>query len=87
MNISYPPIHVQNLPPAFSQLGHEATKATAYLFIPAELLYFSVYFHVKGQYGAYKVLTALSLATFWLASALAPISCGPARCLQNFAGE
>ena len=86
MNISYPPIHIQNLPPAFSQLGHEATKATAFLLIPAELLYFSVYFHIKGQDKIYKILTFLSLAAFWIASVAAPISWGPARCLQNFAG-
>jgi len=86
MNISYPPIHITNLPPAFEQLRHEFIKATAFLLIPTELLYFSIYFHVKGFHQLYEYLTFLSIATFWIAPWMAPINCGPVRCLQNFAG-
>jgi hypothetical protein len=85
MNISYPPIHITNLPPALEQLGHEAIKALAFLLVPIELLYFSVYFHLKGHYRVYKTLTFLSIAAFWISPYVAPISCGPARCLQNCA--
>jgi hypothetical protein len=87
MNISYPPIHITNIPPAFEQLGHEFIKATAWLLIPTELLYFSVYFHRKGFYKAYEVLTFLSLGAFWVSPLVAPIACNAARCLQNFAGK
>jgi hypothetical protein len=85
MNISYPPIHINNLPPAFEQLSHEFIKAATFLLIPTELLYFSVYFHLKGFYRVYKTLTFLSIAAFWISPYAAPISCGPAKVLQNFA--
>jgi len=87
MNISYLPVipSPNSIPPAFEQLGHEITKATSFLLIPAELLYFSVYFHRKGFNRLYKICTFLSLATLWLAPFASPVSCGPARCLQNFA--
>ncbi|KAG4414145.1 hypothetical protein IFR04_012711 [Cadophora malorum] len=85
MNISYSPIPIANLPPAVEQLGHELTRATAFLLIPTELLYFAIYFHVKGLHKVYKILSFLSLATFWIAAYAAPVSCGPARCLQHFA--
>ncbi|KAG4433333.1 hypothetical protein IFR05_011182 [Cadophora sp. M221] len=85
MNISYSPIPTASLPPAVEQLGHELTKGTAFLLIPTELLYFAIYFHVKGLHRIYEILTFLSLATFWLAAYAAPVSCGPARCLQHFA--
>lgn len=86
MNISYSPIPVASFPPAVEQLGHELTKGTAFLLIPTELLYFAIYFHIKGLHRIYEVLTFLSLATFWLAGYAAPVSCGPARCLQHFSG-
>lgn len=79
------PLQIVALPPAVQQFGHEFTKATAFLLIPTELLYFSIYFRAKGHYQTYKLLTFLSLATFWISPYAAPISCGPARCLQNFA--
>jgi len=85
MNISYPPIHVIQLPPAFEQLGAEFTRALIYLLVPVELLYFSIYFKVKGIYRLYQYLTALTIVAFWLAPFIAPIHCGPAKCLQNFA--
>jgi hypothetical protein len=78
MNISYPPM---NFLPA---IGHEIVKAATFLLIPTELLYFSIYFHTKGQYKLYEILTFLSVAAFWTSPVLAPISCGHARCLQNF---
>jgi hypothetical protein len=89
MNVSYPPIPipVHNLSPAVQQLGHEFTKALAFLLIPTELLYFSIYFHTKGRYRLYEILTFLSIATFWISPYAAPISCAPARCLQYFASE
>jgi hypothetical protein len=85
MNISYPPLHITNIPPVVQQMGNEVVKATAFLLIPAELLYFSIYFHIKGLYKLYEILTFLSIVAFWVSPVLAPISCSPARCLQNFA--
>jgi len=85
MNITYPPIQIANIPPDFERTGHEVIKAAAFLLIPAELLYFSIYFHTKGLYKLYESLTFLSLGAFWISPVLAPISCSPARCLQNFA--
>lgn len=75
------------LPLAIQQLGDEFIRAAAFLLIPTELLYFSIYFQTKGYYRAYKILTLLSIATFWISPYVAPITCGPARCLQNFASR
>lgn len=75
------------LPPTVEKLGHDFVKAAAFLLIPTELLYFSIYFHAKGQYKVYRYLTFLSLFAFWMAPYIAPVSCGPARCLQHFAGK
>lgn len=85
MNISYVPIPIGNLPPAIEKVGHEFIRAAAFLLIPTELLYFSIYFHTKGAYKVYKILTFLSIAAFWISPSIAPIGCGPVRCLQNFA--
>jgi hypothetical protein len=86
MNLSYyPPLPTTNLLPVVEQLGHETIKALSILLIPTELLYFSLYFHLKGYYRVYKTLSFLSISTFWISPLIAPISCGPARCLQNFA--
>ncbi|KAG4027345.1 hypothetical protein MFRU_031g00920 [Monilinia fructicola] len=73
------------LSPAFETLGHETIRAAAFLLIPTELLYFSIYFLLKRQYGTYKKLSALSLVTFWLSSWINPISCAPIGALRNFA--
>ncbi|KAF4635186.1 hypothetical protein G7Y89_g2916 [Cudoniella acicularis] len=73
------------LPPSSNQLYHEFTRASAFLLIPIELFYFSIYFHTKGLYKVYKTLTLLSLVSFWISPYTAPIACGLARCLQNFA--
>ncbi|ESZ99516.1 hypothetical protein SBOR_0081 [Sclerotinia borealis F-4128] len=84
-----PPLHFSIPPttisPAFKRLGHETIRATAFLVIPTELLYFSIYFLLKRQYGMYKKLSALSLAAFWLSGWMNPISCGPVGALRNFA--
>jgi hypothetical protein len=85
MNISYPPIPTGNLPPAMEEVGQEFIKAAAFLLIPTECLCFSIYFHMKGVYKVYKILTFLAIITFWAAPYAAPISCGPVRCLQNCA--
>lgn len=75
------------VPPEINQIGEEVIKAAAFTLIPTELLYFSIYFHTKRLYRIYKVLTVLSLGAFWVSPYLAPISCGPAKCLQNFASK
>jgi hypothetical protein len=85
MNISYPPIHIANLPPSFQQLGNESFRALVYLLVPVELLYFSIYFKINGAQELYKYLTILSLAVFWLAGFVTPIHCAIAKCLQHFA--
>lgn len=85
MNISYTPIHITDLPPAFSQLGNELPKAAAYLLIPIEILYFALYFKVKEYPRLYRNLTFASVLAFWASPYVAPIACGPVQCLQNFA--
>lgn len=91
MNVTYPPptslLAALQIPPVINHLGHQLIKATAFTIIPAELLFFSIYFHLKDFRKLYHSLTALSLITFWLAPYVAPISCGPAKCLQNFASK
>ena len=83
MNISYQPI--PPLPSAMEKAGHEFMKAAFFELIPAELLYFSIYFHLKGAYKVYKILTFLSITAFWISPYVVPIGCGPVRCLQHFA--
>jgi len=86
MNISYSTFPISNqLPPEIEEVGHDFIKACAFLLVPTELLYFSIYFHTKGAYNVYKVLTLLSIAAFWISPFAAPIGCGPVQCLQNFA--
>lgn len=87
MNVTYPPIYVVELPQAFEQLRDEFPRAALYLLIPAELLYFSLYFKIKGFNRAYAYLTFISLLTFWMYPVITPIRCGPARSLQHFASE
>lgn len=84
-NVSYPPIYVTNMPPQFGRLAHESAKAVAYLLIPSELLYFAVYFYLKKQRRIYHVLNVAALVMLWLSPLMAPITCTPASCLQNFA--
>ncbi|KAI6714460.1 hypothetical protein PZA11_000699 [Diplocarpon coronariae] len=87
MNVTYSPILAPQiaLPPVCEQLGDDLIKGTAFLLIPTELFYFSIYFHIKGAYRVYKILTFLSLGAVWLAPWIAPVSSGPARCLQHLA--
>lgn len=92
MNVSEIPRGLVSLseiqvPPEINQIGEEVIKAAAFTLITTELLYFSIYFHTKGVYRLYKTLTVLTLGTFWVSPYLAPISCGPAKCLQNFASK
>jgi hypothetical protein len=87
MNISYQSVPIGNLPPAMEEAGHELIKAAAFALIPAELLYFSIYFHTKGAYKIYRILTFSSLTAFWISPYAAPIGCGPVRCLQHFASR
>src|ERR1700738_5287634 len=87
MNISYPPIHIPELPPAIEQLSYDFPKAALYLLIPAELLYFSIYFKIKGFNRVYAYLTFLSLLAFWMCLLITPVRCGPVRSLQHFASE
>lgn len=87
MNISYPPINIIDVPIAIQQLGHEFIRALVFLLIPTELLYFSIYFRRKGHYQIYLSLSFLSTIAFWISPVVAPISCGPAKCLQNFASR
>jgi hypothetical protein len=91
MNVTYPTtiplLAALQVPLEVNRQGQEVIKATVFGLIPAELLFFSIYFHVKGFYKLYRILTALSLAAFWIAPYAAPISCGPVKCLQNFASK
>lgn len=86
-NISYLPIHVQYLPAPFEQLGYEVLKAAVYLLIPTEIMYFSIYFKIKGYYSVYKSFTFLSIFAFWISHIITPVQCGPVRSMQNFASE
>jgi len=85
MNITYQPLPIGNLPPAMEAAGNEFIKAAAFLLIPLELLYFSIYFLTKEVYKVYRILTFVSIITFGVSPFIAPIYCGPVRCLQYFA--
>jgi hypothetical protein len=87
MNITYPPIHITELPPAVEQLSHDFPKAALYLLVPTELLYFSLYFKIKGFNRVYTYLAFLSILAFWMHPLITPIRCGPVRSLQHFASE
>ncbi|PQE03396.1 hypothetical protein CJF30_00005489 [Rutstroemia sp. NJR-2017a BBW] len=86
MNITSTPLLIEpaSMSPELERLGHETIRALAFLLIPIELLYFSIYFLLQGQYGLHKKLTFLSLGTFWLSNWITPISCGPIAVLRNF---
>ncbi len=87
MNITYPPIHITELPPALQQLSNDFPKAALYLLVPTELLYFSIYFKVKGFNRVYAYLAFLSILSFWMYPLITPVTCGPIRSLQHFASE
>ncbi|KAM3065996.1 hypothetical protein ACMFMG_009783 [Clarireedia jacksonii] len=86
MNITSIPLLLEpaSISTELERLGHETIRATAFLLIPIELLYFSIFFLLQGQYGFHKKLTFLSLATFGLSNWMTPISCGPIGFLRNF---
>lgn len=73
MNISYP-VPIDVIPPAFQQLSHETVKAVTFFLVPAELLYFSIYFHTKGRNDWHQYLSILSLISLWNAPLIAPVS-------------
>jgi hypothetical protein len=88
MNITSIPLLIEpaSISPELEHLGHETIRALAFLLIPIELLYFSIYFLLQGQHGLHKKLTLLSLGTFWLSNWMTPISCGPIGVWRNFIG-
>lgn len=87
MNVTYDLVHIPVLPPPFEHLGREFPRAVLCLLIPVELLYFAIYFKIKGFKGLYGSLTFLSAFAFWLCPLFAPIICGPVKSLQNFGSE
>lgn len=87
MNITYPPIHITDLSPALRQLSYDFHRAALYLLIPTELLYFSLYFKIKGYNRVYAYLAFLTILAFWMYPIITPIRCGPARSLQHFTSE
>jgi hypothetical protein len=91
MNYTYLPIpssvHQLHLTPTVERASQDFIKACAFVLIPTELLYFSIYFLIKEQKKVYTTLTLLSITTFWISPYVAPIGCGPLRCLQNFSSE
>jgi hypothetical protein len=91
MNVTHPPavsmLAALQVPPEVNRQGQEIIKAAVFSLIPAELFYFSIYFHVRGFYKLYRISTAFALAALWIAPYAAPISCGPVKCLQNFTSE
>lgn len=87
MNVSYPLPFIANLPPTVEQAALDCLRTAASLLIPGEILYFAIYFHRRRYEKLYAVLTCLSLAAFGFSLILAPVSCGPIQCVQNFAGK
>jgi hypothetical protein len=75
-----------NLPPAFIQVGQEFPKALAYLLVPAKLLYFAIYFKIRGNLRLFELLTFLCVIALWLAPIVTPLSCGLFESLQKFTG-
>ena len=87
MNISYIPSFIANLPLGVKQAGLNCIRTAASLLIPGGILYFAIYFHWRRCENLHTLLTFFSLAAFCLTPVLAPISCGPIQCVQNFAGK
>lgn len=74
------------LHPVFSQFAYEVVTTTAYLLlVPVLFLYLAIYNLLKKNYKTYTSLTFVSLVAFLAAPLIAPIRCGTARCLENFA--
>ena len=67
------------------QMLSEFPLALAIISIPALLLYFTIYTFVKDCYALSVFLSVPTLALFWLSPYAAPINCGAARALLNFA--
>jgi hypothetical protein len=73
--------------PAIEQIAYDSIKTTASLLIPGGILYFAIYFHRMRFSTLYTALSFLSLVVFAVTPTLAPISCGPIKCVQNFGGK
>ena len=87
MNVTYQPVQTTELPAALEQLGREIPRALVCLLIPAELLYFAIYFKIKDSKKLYAALTFISILAFWLCPLFTPIVCGPVKSLQHFGSE
>lgn len=85
MNITNTPIQVKSLPTVVGEMGHNLQRGCVYFLIPFELLYFAVYFHLKGLPQLYNTLTVFSVAALWAFPIIVPTSCPPMRCVQNLA--
>lgn len=75
-----------DIPPSYRLLAHEFGHALEYLLLPLTLLYFSLYFSLKGYKRVYGALTLGALLGFSTATSVAPIHCPPAASLMNFGG-
>jgi hypothetical protein len=83
MNNSISSVTYHEIPPALLQISHDLFRVFVSLLIPAELLYFAIYFHVKGHKRLYSYLTWLSFLGFWICPVFAPTICGPSKSLQH----
>lgn len=77
---------ITSIPPAYVLLAEEVTASIVYLLLPTAFIYLAIYVYVRGHASLFKLFTFASVVGFWASSWVAPISCGPARCVQNFAG-
>lgn len=87
MNITYPPLRVTNMAavsPTLEQLSHDFTRALFYALIPAEVLYFSLWFKVRGAERTYAALTFCAIVLAWIAPVITPVACAPVKSLQYF---
>jgi hypothetical protein len=86
MNISNTSPFMAKILPAIEQIVYDSIRTTTSLLIPGGILYFAIYSHRMRFSTLYTTLTFLSLAVFAVTPTLAPISCGPIKCVQNFGG-
>lgn len=76
-----------NITLPFVLLAHDLGRAAVCLLVPLSLLYFSLYFSLKGDKRAYGALTLFALIGFAAVTVVAPVRCPPAGSLINFAGR
>lgn len=67
MYTTHPPPSITALELGLPPETHQVIRAATFLLIPAELLYFSVYFRIKNFDRLSGMLTTLSLAAFFFA--------------------